>query len=144
MNNCVGVRNLKHFFLFLVYTLATCMYALGLFLRHFIQCELGKCRAYSNLDTNLVRVAMVLAFAGTLFTFSMLLNQVGGVLSGVGTVDRMQRRKKDRMTNAPAESDDRPVPWVDVFGAGNRLLWLLPTDPRFENWERVMGYDVPR
>ncbi|CAN0029224.1 unnamed protein product, partial [Phaeothamnion confervicola] len=76
MNNCIGATNLKHFFLFLIYTLATCMYCLGLILRHFLQCMLGNCDAYSGADTVLVCIAIGLASSGAIFTFSMLINQV--------------------------------------------------------------------
>jgi len=31
---------------------------------------------------------------------------------------------------------------TEIFGMGPSLLWLLPTDPVFEDYDRVMGYST--
>lgn len=145
VNNCVGVANQKHFILFLFYALAVTGYAVGLVLYHFIECVAEEyCDDYSTLTANLIRAALVIAAAAMIFTLSMLLNQFHGVISGLGTVDRMQRRKKDgRIRGGP--EDFRPIRWKDIFGDGNKIMWLFPTDPHFRKpqRERILGFREP-
>lgn len=35
-----------------------------------------------------------------------------------------------------------PVPWVDVFGVDPWPMYLLPTDVKYRDFHRVMGYKV--
>lgn len=146
MNNCVGAGNQKHFLLFLAYTLAVSGYALGLVLYHFIQCvaDADICDAYSTLTANLIRALLVLSCATTLFTLSMLMNQFHGIMTGMGTVDRMQRRRKEGRIRGRLQ-DFSPVQWEDIFGCGSRLTWFLPTNPRFKphQKEKIMRFREP-
>ncbi|CAM9927049.1 unnamed protein product [Choristocarpus tenellus] len=140
VNNCVGAGNQKHFLLFLVYALVASIYILILMIYHFVLCLIDtSCEDFTELTVNLVRVVLVLAFAAALFTFSMLMNQAEGIITGVGTVDKLQRgRKKGRIRGKP--SDYAPIPWEDVVGGGSILLWFIPTNPHFKKRARVFGY----
>lgn len=145
MNNCVGAGNQKHFLLFLLYALATSGYALGLVLYHFIMCLAEPvCDAYDTLTANLVRALLIIACASTLFTLSMIMNQFHGIITGLGTVDRMQRsRKEGRIRGRP--EDFNPVRWEDIFGSGSRFTWFLPIKPYFRppQYQRIMGFRLP-
>lgn len=128
--------------LFLVYALAVAGYAVGLVLYHFVECLAeAYCDDYSTLSANLIRATLILACAAMIFTLSMLMNQFQGILTGMGTVDRMQRRRKEgRMRGSP--KDYTPVRWEDIFGDGIKLFWLLPTNPHFRQTqrERIWGF----
>lgn len=145
MNNCVGVGNQKHFLLFLFYAFAVATYAVGLVVYHFVECVAEEyCDDYSTLSANLIRAVLILGCAAMIFTLSMLMNQFQGILTGMGTVDRMQRRRKEgRMRGLP--KDYAPVRWEDIFGVGCKLFWLLPTNPHFRQTqrERIWGFRVP-
>ncbi|CAN0354469.1 unnamed protein product, partial [Ectocarpus sp. 12 AP-2014] len=128
MNNCVGIANQKYFILFLFYVLAVTGYAIGLVLYHFVECVAEEyCDDYSTLTANLIRAVLVISAAAMVFTLSMLLNQFHGVITGLGTVDRMQRRRKEGRVRGGPE-DFRPLRWTDIFGDGNKLMWIFPTD----------------
>ena len=145
MNNCVGIGNQKYFILFLFYTLFTTGYAIGLVLYHFVQCMADEyCDDYSTLTANLIRAVLVLSCAAMIFTLSMLMNQFHGVITGLGTVDRMQRRRKEGRIRGTPE-DYSPMRWEDIFGDGNKLMWLLPTDPPFckSQREKIVGFREP-
>ena len=145
MNNCVGIGNQKYFILFLFYTLFTTGYAIGLVLYHFVECMTHEyCDDYSTLTANLIRAALVVACAAMIFTLSMLMNQFHGVITGLGTVDRMQRRRKEGRIRGMPE-DYSPMRWEDIFGEGNKLMWLLPTDPHFRKSQRekILGFREP-
>lgn len=145
MNNCVGASNQKYFILFLFYALAVTAYAVGLVLYHFVQCVAESyCDDYSTLTANLIRAVLIIASAAMIFTLSMLMNQFHGVITGLGTVDRMQRRKKEGRIRGSVE-DFRPMRWSDIFGEGNKVMWLFPTDPYFRKSqrERILGFREP-
>ena len=72
-----------------------------------------------------------------LFTSSMLMNQIYGVTTGIGTIDRMRLRGSRKV-------EMEPVPWRDVFGTGSLFWWLCPTDVQFEDFFGVMGYSLPQ
>lgn len=59
-----------------------------------------------------------------------------GMMTGLGTIDRI--KSKDDLR------DDAPLPLEDVFGIGLRITWLLPTDPLFADYDRVLGYSMPQ
>lgn len=65
----------------------------------------------------------------------MILNQVYGMATGLGTIDRMKLKKGDFYV-------EEPVPFENVFG--NDYVWcFLPINPRFDHKEAVLGYCVP-
>ena len=61
-----------------------------------------------------------------------------GVMTGLGTIDRMKTKESNTLP------DDSPVQLEDIFGIGLRITWLLPTDPLFADYDRVLGYSMPQ
>ena len=89
---------------------------------------------------HLVRVMTILAIGAFLFTSSMLMNVTYGIMTGIGTIDRL----KKKATNTMSQSDEEPIPLKDVFGVGGYLSWPLPVDPVFENFDHVLGFSMPQ
>jgi hypothetical protein len=119
MNNCVGVGNLKHFLLFLTYTWTASSFALGLFGWNYFFCADEDC-TFHPVVLHLVRVMTLLAIGAFLFTSSMLMNVCYGVMTGIGTIDRL----KKKATNTMAQSDEEPINLIDVS-------WWLVVDKSF-------------
>eukprot|EP00546_Thalassionema_frauenfeldii_P011626 CAMPEP_0178925556 /NCGR_PEP_ID=MMETSP0786-20121207/17983_1 /TAXON_ID=186022 /ORGANISM="Thalassionema frauenfeldii, Strain CCMP 1798" /LENGTH=371 /DNA_ID=CAMNT_0020600461 /DNA_START=199 /DNA_END=1311 /DNA_ORIENTATION=+ len=139
MNNCVGAANLKHFLLFLIYTWSCSAFALVLFGWNYFLCADEYC-TFHPVVVHLVRVMTILAIGAFLFTSSMLMNVTYGLMTGIGTIDRL----KKKATNTMSQSDEEPIPLKDVFGVGGYLTWPFPIDPVFENFDRCMGYSMPQ
>lgn len=68
------------------------------------------------------------------------MNVIYGLMTGIGTIDRLKKKATDTM----GDSEEEPVPLTDVFGIGPWWTWPLPTDPLFEDYDRVMGYSTPQ
>jgi len=68
----------------------------------------------------------------------MLYNQVYAVRTGIGTIDRMKRRKNE----SARSTKYKPIRWVDVFGNGSYLFWPIPVEPIFHNIDLVVGYST--
>lgn len=64
----------------------------------------------------------------------MILNQVYGLATGLGTIDRMKLKKGDFYV-------ENPVPLNHVFGDDVWFYWL-PTAPVFTNRNDVFGYCI--
>mmetsp|Transcript_18118 Transcript_18118/g.34379 ORF Transcript_18118/g.34379 Transcript_18118/m.34379 type:complete len:392 (-) Transcript_18118:33-1208(-) len=139
MNNCVGATNLKHFLLFLIYTWSSASFALGIFGWNYFFCADEDC-TFHPVVLHLVRVMTLLAIGAFLFTSSMLMNVCYGVMTGIGTIDRL----KKKATNTMAQSDEEPIALIDIFGIAPWYTWPLPVDPIFEDYDRVMGYTLPQ
>ena len=43
-----------------------------------------------------------------------------------------------------SQSDEEPIALKDVFGIAGYHTWLLPVDPVFEDYDRVMGFSTPQ
>eukprot|EP00522_Entomoneis_paludosa_P000653 CAMPEP_0172475644 /NCGR_PEP_ID=MMETSP1065-20121228/69976_1 /TAXON_ID=265537 /ORGANISM="Amphiprora paludosa, Strain CCMP125" /LENGTH=425 /DNA_ID=CAMNT_0013233855 /DNA_START=69 /DNA_END=1346 /DNA_ORIENTATION=+ len=135
MNNCVGAGNLKHFTLFLAYTWLGSGMALTIFGINYFFCAAEHCE-FTVLEIQLVRAMSGISLCAWMFTSSMLMSVIYGMITGVGTIDRL----KKKATNTWHLSDEEGIPFYDVFGSGPFYTWFLPTDPFFPDYDRVMGY----
>jgi len=75
-----------------------------------------------------------------LFTSSMLMNVVYGIMTGIGTIDRLKKKSIGTMDT----SDEEPIPLSHVFGIDPMYMWFLPTDPLFPDYDKVFGYATPQ
>lgn len=139
MNNCVGANNLKHFILFLIYTWTCAAYSLSLFGWNYFFCADEDC-TFHPVVVHLVRVMTFLCVGAFLFTSSMLMNVCYGLMTGIGTIDRL----KKKATNTMGQSDEEPIPLKDVFGIQGWYTWPFPVDPIFEDYDIAMGYCMPQ
>ena len=134
MNNAIGAKNQKNFFLFLIYTdlVSTFMYVIVAW--HMVDCTgvTDDCRPYVGVGLECVRVLIFVLLFGILFTSSMILNQIYGLAIGLGTIDRMK-------TTQHGPESGTPVPFHHVFGSW-WPAYFLPLDPYFENEEEVFKY----
>jgi len=130
MNNCIGANNQKHFMLFLFYTLIEATYALALILANVSSGYTYSSSVIAGLEYALLGISI----ASLLFVATMTYNQVYAIVTGIGTIDRMRKRGP--------KGNFAPVPWVDVFGVDPWPLYLLPTDVKYRDFHRVMGYKV--
>lgn len=135
MNNCIGADNMKHFILFLIYTWTSSALALLLFGTNYFFCNGPQCE-FTSLEIQLVRAMAWLATGALMFTTSMLVSVTFGIMTGVGTIDRLKRKASDTWESA----DDKPLPLADIFGMGQWWTWCLPMDPVFDDFDRVHGY----
>lgn len=70
----------------------------------------------------------------------MLMNVVYGIMTGIGTIDRLKKKASGTMS----DSDDEAIPLKDVFGIGPYYTWPFPVDPMFEDYDHVMGFSTPQ
>jgi len=61
-------------------------------------------------------------------------------MTGIGTIDRLKKKAMDTMLM----SEEEPIQLKDVFGIAGYHTWLLPIDPVFDDYDRVMGYSTPQ
>ena len=85
VNNCVGASNFKHFILFLCYTWICTLYAMGVLCYNYYTCASEECE-FNLVLRQLARAMMVLNVAFFLFTSSMLMNMIYGIVTGIGTI----------------------------------------------------------
>ena len=130
-----GANNMKHFILFLVYTWTASCLALLLFVSNYFFCNGAHCE-FDVVEMQLVRAMSLLCLGALVFTSSMLISVLYAVVTGVGTIDRLKRKATDTWHL----STDEPMPLTDIFGIANWATWWLPTDPVFDDYDRVMGY----
>jgi len=139
MNNCIGAGNMKHFILFLFYTWLGSALALLIFGWNYFLCSDESCQ-FSNVLIQLVRVMTFICIATLLFTSSMIMNVTYGIISGIGTIDRLKKKANNTMGLA----DEKPLLLKDIFGVAGYHTWPFPIDPVFEDFDRVMGYSTPQ
>ena len=68
------------------------------------------------------------------------MNVTFGIMTGIGTIDRLKKKTPESIF----DSDERPIPLKDIFGIQGYWAWILPIDPIFEDYDRVMGYSIPQ
>jgi palmitoyltransferase ZDHHC3/7/25 len=95
---------------------------------------------YNIVLIQLARLMTLLSIGSFLFTSSMLMNVTYGIMTGIGTIDRL----KKKATNTMGDSDEESIPLSHIFGLGGYLTWCLPTDPVFPDYDHVMGYSTPQ
>jgi hypothetical protein len=122
----------------LIYTWSSAAYALTLFGWNYFFCADDDCM-FHPVVVHLVRVMTFLAVGAFLFTSSMLMNVTYGIMTGIGTIDRL----KKKATNTMSQSDEEPILLIDIFGIAGYHTWPFPIDPVFEDYDRVMGYSNP-
>jgi hypothetical protein len=93
---------------------------------------------FSIVLMQLVRVMTLLCIITLLFTSSMLMNVTFGIMTGIGTIDRLKKKATETVSYA----DEEPLALKDVFGIQGYWTWPLPIDPVFEDYDRVLGYSV--
>jgi palmitoyltransferase ZDHHC3/7/25 len=125
--------------LFLVYTWTCAAYSLVLFGWNYFLCADEGC-TFHPIVVHLVRVMTMLCVGAFLFTSSMLMNVCYGLMTGIGTIDRL----KKKATNTMSQSDEEPVPLKDVFGIEGWHTWPFPVDPIFEDYDVTMGHCMPQ
>jgi hypothetical protein len=129
----------EHFILFLCYTWIGCTFALLIFSMNYFFCNSADC-TFDSILVQLVRVMTVLCVATLLFVSSMIMNVTYGVMTGVGTIDRL----KKKATNTINEGEEEPLGLKDIFGIQGYWTWMFPIDPVFEDYDLVMGYSIPQ
>jgi hypothetical protein len=122
-----------------VYTWTCAAYALSLFGWNYFFCDDEVC-TFHPIVVHLVRVMTLLCVGAFLFTSSMLMNVCYGLMTGIGTIDRL----KKKATNTMSQSDEEPIPLKDVFGIQGFHTWPFPMDPIFEDYDVAMGYCMPQ
>jgi len=70
----------------------------------------------------------------------MLMNVCYGIMTGIGTIDRL----KKKATNTMNTSDEEPIPLSEIFGIAGYHTWPFPVDPVFEDYDQVMGFSMPQ
>jgi hypothetical protein len=90
--------------------------------------------------TQLVRLVTILSLGALLFTSSMIMNVTFGLMTGIGTIDRLKKKASDTIGDAVEE----PIPLKDVFGIGPYWTYLFPIDPLFDNYDQVVGFSTPQ
>jgi len=80
----------------------------------------------------------LLSIAAFLFTSSMLMNVTYGIMTGIGTIDRLKKKATDTMHT----SEEEPIPLKDIFGIEGYHTWCIPVDPVFDDYDQVMGFST--
>eukprot|EP00984_Skeletonema_dohrnii_P015271 scaffold6557_cov109-Skeletonema_dohrnii-CCMP3373.AAC.2 len=70
----------------------------------------------------------------------MLMNVTYGLMTGIGTIDRL----KKKATNTTGNSEEEPISLEDVFGMNRNITWLLPIEPMLPDYDRVVGFSMPQ
>ncbi len=130
LNNAVGAGNQKNFILFLVYTCTAASYLYYVIVLQLMRKDI----TYPQPLLNMTRCLLFVLVFAIVFSVSMIFNQIYGIKTGFGTIDRM------KMTSVElASSQISPVPLSHVFGKIG-LSWFLPLSPYYPSPEDVFRY----
>jgi cellulose synthase/poly-beta-1,6-N-acetylglucosamine synthase-like glycosyltransferase len=135
VNNCIGAGNLKHFALFLGYAWISSALALAIFGWNYFFCADDNCQ-FQGLEVQLVRAVTGICIGTLLFTSSMLMNVIYGVLTGTGTIDRLKQKADSSWQTA----DEEAMRLEDILGTGSILSWFVPVDPLWPDFGKIHGY----
>lgn len=91
------------------------------------------CVEFQGTILTLARIELFVVLFGIIFTSFMILNQVYGLLIGLGTIDRMKRKSSSEVGT--------PVLFKYVFGI-RWISYFLPLDPVFHDEEVIFRYVV--
>ena len=144
INNCVGMRNMKYFMLFLLYNST---YSFVVFTITMAFCIHGfKSSSTLQFLFMLVNIFVCLWFSAIISISGFLLLSDLFVTVTTGRTSRNHAwgtyvefdRKKNRAMNE--QSSHRHL--QEVFGGNGHftLSWMLPVAPRYDNYERIAGY----
>ena len=111
-------------------TYCLCLLGANYFFCSDVSCE------FNSVLIQLVRVLTVIGILFFLFLSSMLMNVTYGIMTGIGTIDRMKKKANNTMNFSVEE----PIHLKDVFGIAPYWQWIIPCDPVFEDDEVVMGW----
>lgn len=136
---CAFLMIKEHFILFLCYTWIGCAFSLIIFSLNYFFCNSEDC-AFDVILVQLVRVMTVIDIATLLFVSSMIMNVTYGIMTGVGTIDRL----KKKASNTSSEGEEEPLKLKDIFGIQGYWTWIFPIDPVFEDYDLVLGYSIPQ
>ena len=136
-NNAIGAKNQKNFFLFLIYTNIASFYLYIILALNMVDCNSLSCNktdpeAYS---LPILQVESVVLLFSVIFTTSMIVTQIYSLVTGLGTIDRLQMK-----SGSPDSAE--PIPFEHVFG-DVMWRWFIPVDPYFKDEETVLQYRVP-
>lgn len=136
-NNAIGARNQKNFFLFLIYTNIASFYLYIIFVLNIVYCGSISCNKTNPEEFSLpmLQVEAIVLLFSVIFTTSMIVTQIYSLVTGLGTIDRLQLKR------GSAESAEA-IPFEHVFG-DVVWRWFIPVDPYFNDEEAVFQYRVP-
>lgn len=102
---------------------------------NYFSCASDNCQ-FQGLEVQLVRAMTGICLGTLLFTSSMLMSVIYGVMTGTGTIDRL-KQKADATWHL---ADEEATRLEDIMGTGSILSWFLPVDPQWPDFGRIHGY----